>query len=428
MTLTKPQYRPRIIDPLIKGKLETFGAVCIEGPKWCGKTWTALHHAESAVFIGDPQGNFQNRTMAQLDPSLVLDGAPPRLIDEWQEVPTIWDAVRYQVDRDTSKGRFLLTGSATPKTKGILHSGTGRIDRIKMRPMSLYESGDSNGAISLQGLFDGSFQAQKTDPNTLEKLIYLTVRGGWPGSLGTSPKHAIDIPKSYLKSVIEDDLTRLDGIKRDVKRVQALLKSLARNVSTMVSNQTLRRDIREFENETINPDTIASYLDVLSRLFLIENQPAFDINYRSSIRVAKMPKRHFIDPSLAVAALGVSPEMLLSDLNLFGFLFESLVIRDLRIYVEANQGQVFHYRHHDTGNEIDAVIELADGRWGAFEVKLGANQVDEAAKNLLAIQSAMSKSPGTNGPSVLCVICGLIDFAYQRDDGIFVIPITALKD
>ena len=429
MALTKSNYRPRIIDQLIKEKLATFGAVCIEGPKWCGKTWTALNHSESVIFIGDPQNNFQNRSMAQLDPNLVLDGVSPKLIDEWQEVPSVWDAVRYQIDQSTQKGQFILTGSSTPQTKGILHSGTGRIDRIKMRPMSLYESGDSSGVISLQDLFDWRIKSQETTSVTLKELIYLTVRGGWPGSLGADAKQAIDIPKSYLTSVIEDDLTRLDDTKRDIRKVRYLLKSLARNTGTMANNQTLKRDILEFENETIAPDTITSYLDVLSRLFLIEDQPAFDVNYRSSTRVAKTSKRHFIDPSLAVATLGVSPEMLINDLNLFGFIFESLVIRDLRIYAEANRGQVFHYRQHDTGKEIDAVVELPDGRLGAFEVKLGANQIDSAAENLIAIQASMTKGSKSKGPQVLCVICGLSNYAYQRkNDGVFVVPITALRE
>lgn len=428
MTLTKPGYKPRIIDKLIKNKLETFGAVCIEGPKWCGKTWTALNHAQSAIFIGDPANNFQNRTMAQLDPSLVLDGDTPRLIDEWQEVTPLWDAVRYKVDEKSEKGQFILTGSSTPQTKGILHSGTGRIDRVRMRPMSLFESGDSTGAISLYDLFDCNFKSQKAKETTLENLIYLTVRGGWPGGIDIKAERSADIPKSYLKSVIDDDLTRLDGITRDLKKVQHLLKSLARNISTIVSNQTLRKDICEFEDETIDTDTVSGYLDVLDRLFLIENQPAFDANYRSRIRVAKKPKRHFVDPSLAIAALGIGPEMIKNDLRLFGFLFESLVIRDLRIYAEANEGQIFHFRNHDTGNEIDAIVELSDGRWGAFEIKLGSNQVDNAAKNLNAFKLEMSKAMETKGPDILCVVCGLTDFAYIREDGIYVIPFTSLKN
>ncbi|MDD2302100.1 MAG: DUF4143 domain-containing protein [Eubacteriales bacterium] len=364
--------------------------------------------------------------MAQLDPSLVLNGETPGLIDEWQEVPAIWDAVRYQADQSIHKGQFILTGSATPQTKGILHSGTGRIDRITMRPMSLFESGDSSGTVSLQGLFDGNLTPQETSSISLDKLIYLTVRGGWPGSLSAEMKGAIDIPKSYLHSVIENDLTRLDGIKRDTKKIRALLKSLARNTSTLANNQTLINDILEFKGEAIDPNTVSGYLDALGRLFLIENQPAFDPNYRSSTRVAKMPKRHFVDPSLAVAALEISPEMLINDLNLFGFLFESLVIRDLRIYAGANQGRVFHYKHHDTGKEIDAVVELADGRWGAFEIKLGANQIDRAAENLISIQSTMLKSDESRSPQVLSVICGLTNYAYRRDDGVFVVPITAL--
>jgi hypothetical protein len=428
MPLTKPQYKPRILDKLIQNKLETFGAICIEGPKWCGKTWSGLHHAESVVFIGNPENNFQNRRMAELNPDLVLDGKAPRLIDEWQEVPPIWDSVRYRVDQSAEKGRFILTGSSTPQRKGILHSGTGRIDRIRMRPMSLYESADSGGQISLMGLFHSDFKDQATSGTSFDQIIYLLARGGWPGSLGTDIHQAADIARSYLDSVIEDDLNRVDGIKRDTRKVKSLLRSLARNVSTMASNSTLRRDLQEFEGETIDPETVTVYLDVLSRLFLIEDQPAFDKNLRSRTRVAKTPKRHFVDPSLAIAALGISPKLLLQDLNYLGFLFESMVIRDLRIYTEAHQGNIFHYRHHDTGREVDAIIETADGSWGAFEIKLGENQVDEAAKNLLEVQSFMAESGASSPPKVLAVLCGLSSGAYQRPDGVYVIPVTALKD
>lgn len=428
MSLRKQEYRERIIDDIVKSKLASFGAVCIEGPKWCGKTWTALNHSNSVFFIGDPQNNFQNRLLAEVDPSIVLDGLNPRLIDEWQEVPSLWDAVRFEVDKTKHKGQFILTGSSTPKSFGVLHSGTGRIDRIMMRPMSLYESGDSDGSVSLRMLFANTLKTTKTDSMSLSKLAYLATRGGWPGSLGMNEKQASDIAKSYLKSILADDITKIDGVKRDSKKVKALIKSLARNVATSVSNATLIKDIKEFDGDLIDPNTVASYLDILTRLFIIDNQQAYDINYRSSTRVAKSPKRHFIDPSLVVAALEMSPSMLLKDLNLFGFIFESLVIRDLKIYAEANRGSVYHFRHHDTGDEIDAVIELDDGTWGAFEIKLGHNQVDKASENLLKIKMNFDQMNHEKSPTVLCVICGLGEYAYKRPDGVFVVPIGCLRE
>lgn len=427
MSLRKQEYRERIIDDIIKSKLASFGAVCIEGPKWCGKTWTSLNHSNSVFYVGDPQNNFQNRLLAEVDPSIVLEGLNPRLIDEWQEVPSLWDAVRFEVDKSRDKGQYILTGSSTPKSFGILHSGTGRIDRIMMRPMSLYESGDSDGSVSLKMLFNNTFETKKNKTMTLSKLAYLVTRGGWPGTLGMNEKQASDIARSYLNSILADDVIKIDGVKRDSKKVKALIKSLARNVATSVSNATLIKDIKEFDGDVIDSNTIASYLDILTRLFIIDNQQAFDMNYRSSTRVAKTPKRHFIDPSLAVAALEMGPSMLLKDLNFFGFIFESLVIRDLKIYAGANRGSVYHFRHHDTGDEIDAVIEFDDGTWGAFEIKLGHNQVDKAAKNLLKIKMNLDQLNNKQSPTVLCVICGLGEYAYKRPDGVFVIPIHSLK-
>lgn len=428
MSLRKQEYKERIIDDIVKSKLTSFGAICIEGPKWCGKTWTALNHSNSVVYIGDPHNNFQNRLLAEVDPSIVLDGLNPRLIDEWQEVPSLWDAVRFEVDKTKNKGQFILTGSSTPKSVGVLHSGTGRIDRIMMRPMSLYESGDSDGSVSLKMLFDNTLKTTKCDAMSLSKLAYLVTRGGWPGALGMNEKQASDIARSYLKSILADDVTKIDGVKRDSKKVKALIKTLARNIATSVSNATLIKDIKEFDGDVIDPNTIASYLDILTRLFIIDNQQAYDMTYRSSTRVAKSPKRHFIDPSLAVAALEMSPSMLLKNLNFFGFIFESLVIRDLKIYAEANRGSVYHFRHHDTGDEIDAVIEFDDGTWGAFEIKLGHNQVDKAAENLLKIKMNLDQLNNKQSPTVLCVICGLGEYAYKRPDGVFVVPIGCLRE
>ncbi|MFA5480526.1 MAG: DUF4143 domain-containing protein [Candidatus Muiribacteriota bacterium] len=427
MPLTRPEYRERLIDKKVCDYLKIFGAVNIEGPKWCGKTWTSLNHAESVVYIGNPENNFQNRAMAELNPVLVLDGKFPRLIDEWQEVPELWDAVRFQVDKDGLKGKFILTGSATPQHKGILHSGTGRIGRLKMRTMSLFESGDSSGKISLKEIFYNKIEPVYVEGNTLENLINLTIRGGWPGSLGLDINLSQELSVAYLKNVIEDDMYKLDGIKRDYKKVKLFLKSLARNESTVVSNRTLKNDLMEHEGENIDVNTIADYLNIFNRLFLIEDQPAYSPNIRSSIRVGKSPKRHFIDPSLAIAALGANYNMLYNDLNTFGLLFESLCIRDLKCYAEVDGGKVFHYRD-EKGREADAIVELNNGKWGVFEIKLGANQIDDAAKKLLELNKFFIENKKSEPPSVLGVITGIGNMAYTREDGVSVIPITALKN
>ncbi len=423
MALTKPHYRMRLIDKKISEMLQVFGAVCLEGPKWCGKTWASLNHANSVVYMGDPSNNFQNRTSAELSPDLVLSGDYPRLIDEWQEVPPLWDAVRFRVDQEAKKGMYILTGSATPAHKGILHSGAGRIGKLLMRTMSLYESGDSLGQISLRKIFTSSVQPINTGVVELHRLIDLAVRGGWPGSLDSKALITPKLAKAYLEAVVDEDMYKVDGIKRDSRKVWALLRSLARNESTVASNAKLAKDIQEYESEAINRDTVVSYLDILQRLFIIDEQPAFSPNLRSSVRVGKAPKRHYADPSLAVAALETNAEMLLNDLHTFGFIFEALCVRDLRIYAEANNGRVFHYRDAND-REIDAVVEMPDGRWGAFEVKLGANQIDKAAESLLALKESMAEE----GPNILCVICGMSNMAYTRPDGVIVVPITALKD
>lgn len=423
MALTKPHYRMRLIDKKMSEMLQVFGAVCLEGPKWCGKTWASLNHANSVVYMGDPSNNFQNRTSAELSPDLVLSGDYPRLIDEWQEVPPLWDAVRFRVDQEAKKGMYILTGSATPAHKGILHSGAGRIGKLLMRTMSLYESGDSLGQISLRKIFTSSVQPINTGVVELHRLIDLAVRGGWPGSLDSKALITPKLAKAYLEAVVDEDMYKVDGIKRDSRKVWALLRSLARNESTVASNAKLAKDIQEYESEAINRDTVVSYLDILQRLFIIDEQPAFSPNLRSSVRVGKAPKRHYADPSLAVAALETNAEMLLNDLHTFGFIFEALCVRDLRIYAEANNGRVFHYRDAND-REIDAVVEMPDGRWGAFEVKLGANQIDKAAESLLALKESMAEE----GPNILCVICGMSNMAYTRPDGVIVVPITALKD
>lgn len=420
-------YRPRIIDSKVDEYLSAFGAVCVEGPKWCGKTWTSSYHSKSEIYLGDPAGNFQNRQLAQLAPALVLEGDHPRLIDEWQEVPPIWDAVRHNVDQSAQKGQFILTGSATPNHKGILHSGAGRIAKLRMRPMSLYESGDSSGQVSLEKLCHGELTPIITGEVDLKKLIELIIRGGWPGSLTLPPEQAALLPAEYLNAVIDDDVYRIDGVKRDTHKMRLLLRSLARNESTTATNKTLKNDVKAQDDEDIDPNTIASYLDIFQRLFLTDNQPPFATGIRSSVRVKQAEKRHFSDPSLACALLKATPVSLMEDLETLGFLFEALCERDLRIYAQSFNGELYHYQDYRE-REIDAVIELSDNQWCAFEIKLGANQIDAAAENLLEIKRQMEGDPKGKPPAVLCVLCGLSNAAYRRPDGVFVVPITALKN
>lgn len=425
--MIRADYKPRIVDNTIEQYLNSFGAVCIEGPKWCGKTWTSSHHSNSEIYIGDPAGNFQNRSLAQMSPDLVLDGTTPRLIDEWQEVPPLWDAVRYRVDQTGKKGQFILTGSATPNHKGIMHSGAGRIARIRMRPMSLYESGDSSGKVSLKELCGDAVSPVMTGEVNLKDLIGYIVRGGWPGNINMPVEQASLLPMQYIDAIIDDDIYRIDGIKRNKNKMKLLLRSLARNESTTATNISLARDIKELDDTDIDKDTVADYLDIFKRLFIIDNQMPFSANIRSSNRVKQAEKRHFCDPSIACALLNATPTALINDLQTLGFLFEALCERDLKIYAESFGASLYHYQDYDN-REIDAVIELSDGEWCAFEIKLGANQIDAAAKSLLDINEKIKKDPKGRPAKILCVICGLSNAAYKRPDGVYVIPITALKN
>ena len=425
--MLRKDYKPRIIDKTILQYLSSFGAVCIEGPKWCGKTWSSSYHSNSEIYIGDPSGSFQNRALAEMSPDLVLNGETPRLIDEWQEVPPIWDAVRHRVDQTGEKGQFILTGSATPNHKGIMHSGAGRIARIKMHTMSLFESNDSTGEVSLEELCNNNLKATMTGEVDLKYLIELIIRGGWPGNINTPIEQASLLPKQYIDAIIEDDVFRIDGIKRNKDKMKLLLRSLARNEATTATNKSLANDIKEIDDTVIDKDTVAEYLDIFQRLFIIDNQKPFSANIRSSARVKQAEKRHFCDPSIACALLNATPEMLIGDLNTLGFLFEALCERDLKIYAESFGASLYHYQDY-ANNEIDAVIELQSGDWCAFEIKLGANQIDDAAKNLLDINKRIKEDPKGKPAKVLCVICGLSNAAYQRPDGVYVIPITALKN
>ena len=371
--------------------------------------------------IDDGSGNFQNRRLVSFDSKYAFSGEEPRLIDEWQEIPSLWDATRSEVDKSRENGRFILTGSSTPVWKGIMHSAAGRIGRIQMRTMSLYESGDSDGSVPLLDLFDGSFESCLSETASLETLIDLTVRGGWPRNLGRSAEQSLAINTGYLDTCIED-ACRLDGSARNRAKVEMVMRSLARNESTVASIDRIQSDVRE---GTVSDNAIAHYLDVFRRIFLINDQPSFSPNYRSPVRVGKAVKRHLADPSLAVAALRMTPKKLLNDLNTFGFLFEALCERDLDIYARSIGGRQYHYRD-GAGREIDSVIELDDGRWGAFEIKLGASQIDAAAENLLKIDSYI-RERADNPPSTLCVICGICGATYRRPDGVYVVPITSLR-
>lgn len=424
--MEREDYRPRLIDNIIDSYLEAFGAVCVEGPKWCGKTWTSSYHCKSEIMLGNPDGNFQNRQLAQMSPSLVLEGETPRLIDEWQEVPQLWDAVRYKVDQSGNKGQFILTGSATPNHKGILHSGAGRIAKLRMRPMSLFESGNSSGDISLKDICEGRIEPKISGEVDLRKLIDFIIRGGWPANQETTLKQAAYLPIQYIRAVLDDDVYRIDNVKRDKHKMELLLRSLARNEATTVTNKKLKNDIKEIDDEDIDVETVSAYLDVFQRLFLTDNQKPFEAKLRSSIRIKQAEKRHLSDPSLAAALLNATPEMLLNDLNTLGFLFEALCERDLKIYAESFDAELYHYQDYNN-NEMDAVIAMPDGKWCGFEIKLGANQIDMAAENLIKIKNEIKGSGGI-APDSLCVICGLSNAAYQRPDGVFVVPITALRN
>jgi len=426
MAIDKSKYKPRVIDKTIIEFLATFGAVCIEGPKWCGKTWTSSYHSNSEFLIADPAYNFRNKELATISVATTLEGKTPRLIDEWQEVPQIWDAVRYEVDKRALKGQFILTGSSTPKRKGLLHSGAGRIGKLRMHTMSLHESGNSTGVVSLEELCNGNITPNMTGKVDIQNLAEYIVRGGWPGNMDTSVKNIALLPESYINAILDDDTQRIDDKKYDITKMKLLLRSLARNESTTATNARLANDIKEIDDESIDSDTISTYLDVFSRMFLLDNQPPFSTNIRSPIRVKQSEKRHFCDPSLACALLGITPKKLIGDLNAFGFLFEALCVRDLKIYAESFGALLYHYQDY-SNREIDAVIEMPNGKWCAFEIRLGANKIDKAAKSLLNVCSKIVEGGGI-APSVMCVICGLTNAAYKRDDGAYVVPITALKN
>ncbi len=428
-SVNREKYIKRIIDPILVRYLNRFGAVCIEGPKWCGKTWTASYHSKSEFLVSLSAGDYHNKRLAEMSPFLVLQGDNPRLIDEWQDVPALWDAVRIETDKRGEKGLFVLTGSAGPrKDKKPLHSGAGRIGKLKMDTMSLYETGDSTGDVSLKELCEhGILRPKLVDKESnLEELAYYIARGGWPGNQGVSLEDALLLPDSYIAAILDKDINEFENETYERKKMLSLLRSLARNESTTASNNKLLNDIKNYKDESLSENTVSSYLNVLDRLFLLNNQQPFSSNIRSSVRVKNKEKRHLIDTSLACSLLNASPERLMNDLNTFGFLFESLCYHDLKIYAQSFDAKVLHYQDYKD-KEIDAVVEMRDGSWCAFEIKLGANQIDAAAENLIKIKSDIEREKG-NPPKELCVISGLANAVETRRDDVHVIPITALKN
>lgn len=422
-TLTQPGYYERIIDAKVAECLQAFGAVSLEGPKWCGKTWTALNHCYSSAYLGHTvaSGQQSDYDLALTDLNLVLGRDKPELIDEWQDVPAVWDSVRHECDVQGRPGLYILTGSATPpRMEEIHHSGAGRICRLNMTTMSLYESGDSTGDVSLADLFTGKVQSKElAEKPDLQRLAELVVRGGWPAAL-SRPMVAGALSEGYLEDVLAHDITAIDGVRRDAEKMRFLIRSLARNESTIVSNKTLTRDLDE--GGQLNKNTVTDYLAVLDGLHLLANQPAYRENVRSPERVGTSAKRHFADPSLAVAALGLGVEGLMADLKTFGFMFEALCEHDLRVYAEAMGGTLRHYRNNVSGLEVDAIIELKNGDIGAIEIKLGQDKIEEGVDNLKKISDEL-----TVEPKFKAIICGLYPAVVRRKDGIYVLPITALR-
>lgn len=422
------KYKSRIADEILKRKLEGKGAVLIEGPKWCGKTTTAEQLAASILYMDDPERKEQNINMSELNPKRLLKGATPRLIDEWQIAPKLWDTIRFEVDHRSELGQFILTGSAVPvDTKEITHSGTGRFTWLMMRPMSLYESGDSSGEVSLKDLFDGQIEIDGYSELDFERLAFLVCRGGWPQAVDMRDEIVLDQAMDYLDAVIHSDINRADNVQKNPDKVRRLMRSYARNQGTQVPNTELAKDVQGNDEGSINEETIASYLSALKKIFIVEEMPAWNPNLRSKTAIRSSDTRYYIDPSIAVAALGVGPNDLIDDLKTFGFLFETLCVRDLRVYADALNGNVFHYRDKN-GLECDAVIHLKNGKYGLVEIKLGGEKlIEEGATSLKTLTSKIDTEK-MKAPSFLMVLTGTGDYAYRRQDGVFVVPVGCLKN
>lgn len=420
-------YRRRIVDKILLDKLEAKGAVVIEGPKWCGKTTTALQVAKSVLRMDEPSKRDINIQISEIDPSRLLNGKIPKLIDEWQIAPKIWDAVRYEVDIRGEEGQFILTGSAVPiESKEITHSGTGRFTWLTMRPMSLYESGESTGEVSLKELFCNPDKITGINNLDIDRLAFVICRGGWPNSIDMNEKPAISQAIDYYDAVIRSDINRADGISKNPERVKRLMRSFARNQGGQVANTMFRDDIRVNDTESLSEDTIATYINALKKIYVIEDMPAWNPNLRSKTSIRTSDTRYFVDPSIATAGLGIFPQDLVNDLNTLGLLFETLCVRDLRVYADALDGNVLHYRDKSE-LECDTVIHLRNGKYGLAEIKLGGQGlIEEGAANLksLAAKIDTTKMPK---PSFMMIVIGIGEFAYRREDGVYIVPIGCLK-
>jgi predicted AAA+ superfamily ATPase len=426
MQSTEPEYIRRITDTKFEQKLKTLGGLVVVGPKWCGKTTTSEQFAHSCLYLDDENDGTNYIQIAGLNPGVLLDGETPRLIDEWQLAPELFDAARRIIDKRRKSGQFIFTGSTTPPTLQTKHSGTGRFSKVEMHPMSLYESGESNGSISLAALFDNRAVLDTPSELTIERLAFAIVRGGWPGALRLPEDVACNIASEYIESLINSDFLRLQSpkgqTKRDPAKLRALLRSYARNTSTMASLETILNDVNS-SGIKMSRSTAENYLRDLKHLYAIYDQPAWNGKLRSRTPIRQAPKRHMADPSLAAAALGATQERLLLDYATFGFLFESLCVRELTVYVSPLNGSVTHYR--DKSNlECDIILSLDDGRWAGIEVKLGSKQEDEAAANLLALSKKIDTDT-CGQPAFLAILTGG-KFPYCREDGIYVIPIGCL--
>ena len=422
------KYRKRIADGILARKLEGKGAVLIEGPKWCGKTTTAEQIAASILYMDEPEKKEQNITMSELNPKRLLKGAAPRLIDEWQIAPKLWDAIRFEVDHRGELGQFVLTGSAVPAdTKEITHSGTGRFTWLTMRPMSLYESGDSTGEVSLKDLFDGAAEIDGASELDIDRLAFLVCRGGWPQAVDMRDEIALDQAMDYYDAVVRSDINRADGVQKNSEKVHRLMRSYARNQGSQIPNTVLAQDVSANDEVSMSDETVAAYVSALRKIFVVEDMPAWNPNLRSKTAIRSSDTRYYIDPSIAAAAMGIGPNDLVNDLKTFGFLFETLCIRDLRVFADALNGEVYHYRDRE-GQECDAVVHLRNGKYGLIEIKLGGDRLIEEGSKSLKSMEAKIDTDKMNAPSFLMVLTGTGDYAYRRQDGVYVVPVGCLKN
>ena len=422
------KYRNRVVDAILQEKLEGKGAVLIEGPKWCGKTTTAEQIAKSVLYMDDPQSKEQNVNMAALNPKRLLSGETPRLIDEWQIAPKLWDAIRFEVDHRDDLGQFVLTGSAVPPdTKEITHSGTGRFSWLMMRPMSLYESGESTGEVSLSRLFEGKGEVDGESKLDLERIAFLICRGGWPRSIDMRDKIALNQAIDYYDAVVHSDINRADGVEKNPERVKRLMRSLARNQGQQIANTAIAADIAFNDESTINQETVAGYISALKKIFVVEDMPAWNPNLRSKSAIRTSDTRYFVDASIAAAALGIGPNDLINDLNTMGFLFETMCVRDLRVYAEALGGSVYHFRNK-AGIECDAVVHLRNGSYGLIEIKLGGEKlIREGVETLTSLTESIDTSK-MKEPAFRMILTAADQYAYRREDGICIVPVGCLKD